>query len=1084
MPTELFRLLNIRPANPVLVIAVDDVAGMPPIFNTLEPLADQRALTREALQAAVERAAPVDAAVLDRLGVTQLGMMLEDWQPGQDIAPLVSAARTINLEHPNLIQTLRVAGDTWMAASLGATMLGQVTSSDNVLRRVRRALKGAALARALQEPGVDAQRVVSAVARAPLAVRDPVGVAAAVRSSSRPEEIEERRKKALADHAQRPNPLTSYHLGERLQRKLLDAHAEVATQKRLRLLHNGAADGPLALPDTRRGMFGRLRSWLFGETNTVQPGQVIRADAIDSRGAGETFRARLDAEEESFVQAIFGPNYTTAVEDLAYARDRLAQFQEAAQVAAANASSTRPVRKEPGVIIDERPPIYLPGVDPGVRIAGIGDLIVVRESHKRYEAEEIAHIENILPLEERVRQHRSVRTTESIFEQETQQESESERDLRTSDRFELQSESERTIETQFGIDFGLNVTAQYGFVNGSIAVDADFGISYNRHVTESERNASSFSKEVVDRSLERIQKRARELRRVTLTETVDELNRHAISGLAVPFSGIYKWVNKVQEVELRHFGQRLMLEFYVPEPGLRLLRSLNQDELDQPPTIDFDPESIDIDNYLHRARLYEATGVNPPPPFQIIVETAHSHPPRPPEEVQTKFWSDAQAKESVPIPPGYAPTHAQVIVIASKATEYISASVAVAGQHILSGTFQSGFSSGLVTLGTSSPRGESGIAVAYSLYNYARLRGLDTGAVHITVLCQRTTEAWQAWQLETFQKYYEGNQRQWAAYREEQLTRAATSGVRITGRNPQENRIIERNELKRWSIELMRSVPFDFNGIDETGPVPNIAYDRIDGNRNINLFFERAFEWTQMAYWFFPYFWGRREYWEERMGLQDTDPLHQQFLQAGSARVLVPVTPGYEERVLYYLNTAGWEDQRVIWMPDENTQGTLPRGVPALATNPDIWMEVILSKNKELAYGTGTLTVRNGSTDVTINADSTWTLDDTDVNRELYIESFPYTLTRVAGPKDFVIDKPYAQADNDAATYLVSSVRVGAPWEVVIPTNLVVLADQADKLNLSGAVNAIAPGDILNLARNGNAGDGNADGDDAGDGNP
>src|SRR5690606_12821123 len=107
MPTELFRLLNIRPANPVLVIAVDDVAGMPPIFNTLEPLADQRALTREDIQAAVERAAPVDAAGLDRLGVTQLGMMLEDWKPGQDIAPLVSAARTINLEHPNLIQTLR-----------------------------------------------------------------------------------------------------------------------------------------------------------------------------------------------------------------------------------------------------------------------------------------------------------------------------------------------------------------------------------------------------------------------------------------------------------------------------------------------------------------------------------------------------------------------------------------------------------------------------------------------------------------------------------------------------------------------------------------------------------------------------------------------------------------------------------------------------------------------------------------------------------------------------------------------------------------------------------------------------------------
>lgn len=56
---------------------------------------------------------------------------------------------------------------------------------------------------------------------------------------------------------------------------------------------------------------------------------------------------------------------------------------------------------------------------------------------------------------------------------------------------------------------------------------------------------------------------------------------------------------------------------------------------------------------------------------------------------------------------------------------------------------------------------------------------------------------------------------------------------------------MEHDELKQYSIELMRGWSFDMNSIDETEPVSEISMDRVDGNRNVNLFFEKSFEWPE-----------------------------------------------------------------------------------------------------------------------------------------------------------------------------------------------------------------------------------------------
>jgi hypothetical protein len=72
-------------------------------------------------------------------------------------------------------------------------------------------------------------------------------------------------------------------------------------------------------------------------------------------------------------------------------------------------------------------------------------------------------------------------------------------------------------------------------------------------------------------------------------------------------------------------------------------------------------------------------------------------------------------------------------------------------------------------------------------------------------------------------------------------------------------------------------------------------------------FLETAFEWDQLQYVCYPYFWARTDRWAEHFRLGDRDPVFEEFLRAGSARVVVPVRPGLEAAVSHFIAT------RVPW---------------------------------------------------------------------------------------------------------------------------------------------------------------------------
>jgi hypothetical protein len=137
----------------------------------------------------------------------------------------------------------------------------------------------------------------------------------------------------------------------------------------------------------------------------------------------------------------------------------------------------------------------------------------------------------------------------------------------------------------------------------------------------------------------------------------------------------------------------------------------------------------------------------------------------------------------------------------------------------------------------------------------------------------------------------------------------------LVGHNPLENRTLERNELKKACISLLTAQHYDWVGAIEEQPnaphYPQVDLSVADAQGRYIRFFEQAFEWDQMVYFFYPYFWGRKAGWYDKVLLEDTDPQFAEFLKAGAARVVFPVRPGFEQAVANFL------DGGVIWNGDD-----------------------------------------------------------------------------------------------------------------------------------------------------------------------
>ena len=101
-----------------------------------------------------------------------------------------------------------------------------------------------------------------------------------------------------------------------------------------------------------------------------------------------------------------------------------------------------------------------------------------------------------------------------------------------------------------------------------------------------------------------------------------------------------------------------------------------------------------------------------------------------------------------------------------------------------------------------------------------------------------------------------------------------------------------------------RSVTFGYEPQTGDAKYPATRLDEARTKGHQVQFLEQAFEWDLLGFLFYPYFWATPPKWVDLMSREDdADPTYTAFLQAGSARVLVAVSPGYEDAVIHYLAT-------------------------------------------------------------------------------------------------------------------------------------------------------------------------------------
>ncbi len=801
------------------------------------------------------------------------------------------------------------------------------------------------------------------------------------------------------------------------------------------------------------GLLSRLTRVFFGRTaRTTKRSRTAPADRFD-----DAMLASLNAKLTEPQRALFSDATSGGTPGVAFDTTfRAISAIRKSKVNAANSALTDYLvaTGNVGTALPSPTQDPAPAVDGAVQWLGWGDLIVATERLVDYDAREIAHIENIMPGESKTREHTRTDTREEIFELESLEEEESEQELETTSRHELQTESEKVIEQEFSVEAGVNTSGRYGLTK----VETSFDAGFSRASKEAQRSTIEVAKEIVSRAVDRTFKSVREFRRTTVTTEVVELNRHELvnrsengNGNPPPaVSGVYRWVEKVHEIQLRHYGSRMMIEFSIPEPGLSVVgrKSTVDIEQDEPRPPGFDASHLHDGNYISYARSFEASEVAPPPERIIQVGFAWSSQP---SESDNENTSEDVLSELIAIPDGYRPVGGRFAVSAHPSHESDFQVRLNIGDRSFSedGDAQYGesFMFSPPVLQTPWPNGVPISMTAHGHFD-------KTISMTVMLTCRRQDRAFQQWQIDTFEKIERGFQRQKALYDEALEAAQRDRGLFNIATNQQASRLrqTEREELQKWSIKLLRRTPLAFDStVDEgTGDGTHAEIDPVLADHQAPLvrFYEGAFEWEHMSYFLLPYFWGRRNAYNARADLTHPDFSFESFLRAGAARVIVPVMPGYEQSVIYYLaNSHLQERDRIKGFPVEAEISEEDEGSIEDSIYNTLWLELLIEKNKALAVGSGFLSVESGSDQIEI-VQSSWIAEARDLGRELFVLGERYEVTGINGPTEITIDRPYEGSDDPKAPYASGSVAFGPPWLTNIPTNLVVLNENIGAIKI------------------------------------
>ncbi|HAO08808.1 MAG TPA: hypothetical protein DCQ50_17920 [Chryseobacterium sp.] len=567
----------------------------------------------------------------------------------------------------------------------------------------------------------------------------------------------------------------------------------------------------------------------------------------------------------------------------------------------------------------------------GIKRLGVADYLKVVQSVHAYVPGEVSNIENVMASE--LRHKSSVARDYSEITDTTSKSQETEKisDTTKTSRTDMQTEVAKELEKQQSITAYAHFSYNPGY---RLDIGADYANNTAQH--DSTRQAVAKSQEITERALERVLTKVSEERVQKIIKEYTETNVHEFDNrgkvtetddadAAQPkhITGVYRWIDKKMKNQIYNYGVRTMFEFMVPEPS-RLHRLAVAVSKAQVLTAPVDPrtaperawtmpnpKSATIEQIQHWAQIYgvQLTDMLPMKKDQNIGR----------QDIKID-GDDGIRALGIDIIDNYTAKSATITYGHNRQKHGFlgNKTQALNFSNFNGGMLRSASTDTYVSIRTAGPIGTN----ITGHYDYA-FRGENLNGCYFAFnfKCELSEAYILNWKTENFNAIIKAYEDAYQKFLEEQKRLDEEQKAKeAEAKERQGNfyRYMEHDTLKHNCIAYLLQDYLNPNtlGYESTNALKdNTRMDNFEVYLNDNLdqyaalakFMEQAFEWEIMDYTFYPYYWANRKSWQEFYLTESMDPLFRSFLQAGMARIIVTVKPGFEAAVQFFMETG------IIW---------------------------------------------------------------------------------------------------------------------------------------------------------------------------
>ncbi|MEB0140177.1 MULTISPECIES: hypothetical protein [unclassified Undibacterium] len=545
-----------------------------------------------------------------------------------------------------------------------------------------------------------------------------------------------------------------------------------------------------------------------------------------------------------------------------------------------------------------------------MRVCAIGELKMVRQVLLRYEAGELAQLENIMPGERR-ETRRSSASGQQHSDTSQQHTTELNDEQAEEARNSLSKQAQQAIAEQISVNKYTDFDTSYGPPT-QVKLNGSWTEWSKQGKNPGSDEETEFARNILEKSVSRVTRNVRQVRASgsyvrtedSVTSTVD--NSTSTNKLLCAF----RWLNKIFRASVVGHGHRLMIEIMLTQPAASLRQRQLRDQTDN-----FDmPVSlagnginsfaqISPDNYARLAAAYGATDVMPPPAAQKYLSATLCNGER----------------KSLRVPAGYC-VNQVFLTYVSEAADANSPTILIGREKFQASddptktrTFGEDDTIALCVLAHAAtpavpaPAPAAAPAVAPSsvpapsaddpaLAPVAVPEQMPGAPIevlaNVIIACEPSPALFDAWRIQTYETLLRGYQQQL-----EQVRRAPKVA-------PPNTRKQIRQQLRQACTRLLSQ---------RAAALCVPAAGANDAPASANLidpweiqFIAELFEWHQMSAHFYAV--------SDTVTLQELsscdDSAWAEFLHADMARILLPVVPAQEAVLLYYLSSGQrWQGQ-------------------------------------------------------------------------------------------------------------------------------------------------------------------------------